>query len=128
MKKVNKIAVVPDVHGKLFWKNAKDKIDSVDEVVFLGDYLDSYSFLGNFTRKEEFENLIEILDFKRAFPEKVILLLGNHDIAYLFDLGCSRQAMGEMRKAYKNCFEQNIDLFQMTEYVQLNNSTFPLRF
>ncbi len=121
MKILNKIAVVPDVHGKSFWEKAKENIDSVDEVVFLGDYLDSYSFKGLANREIELNNFWEILKFKKEYPEKVVLLLGNHDIGYLFQLGCSRQTHGEMFDKYKNLFEENIALFQMTEYVQLNN-------
>ena len=121
MKIVNKIAVVPDIHGKSFWKTAKENIDSVDEVIFLGDYLDSYTFKGLANRDIELNNFLEILKFKKEYPEKVILLLGNHDIGYLLRLGCSRQTYGEMFDLYQHHFEENIALFQMTEYVQLNN-------
>ena len=121
MKIVNKIAVVPDVHGKSFWKKAKEEIDSLDEVIFLGDYLDSYTFKGLMNRDIELNNFLEILDFKREYPEKINLLLGNHDIGYLLRLGCSRQTYGEMFDLYQHHFEENIALFQMTEYVQLNN-------
>ena len=121
MKILNKIAVVPDVHGKSFWKEAKEKIDSVDEVVFLGDYLDTYSFKGLLNREIELNNFLEILNFKKEYPDKIILLLGNHDIGYLLRLGCSRQTHGEMFDIYQNHFEENIALFQMTEYIQLNN-------
>ena len=121
MKILNKIAVVPDVHGKSFWKEAKEKIDSVDEVVFLGDYLDTYSFKGLLNREIELNNFLEILNFKKEYPDKIILLLGNHDIGYLLRLGCSRQTHGEMFDIYQNYFEENIALFQMTEYIQLNN-------
>ena len=38
-----RILVLPDVHGRLFWKEPVQKyIDVVDRVVFLGDYLDPY--------------------------------------------------------------------------------------
>ena len=121
MRLVNKIAVVPDVHGKSFWKKAKEEIESVDEVIFLGDYLDSYSFKVLVNREIEIDNFLSILDFKREYPEKVTLLLGNHDIGYLLHLGCSRQTYGELFYTYQRYFEENIDLFQMTEYVQLNN-------
>ncbi len=121
MKIVNKIAVVPDVHGKSFWEEAKEKIDSVDEVVFLGDYLDAYTFKILANREIELDNFLKILNLKKEYPEKVVLLLGNHDIGYLLRLGCSRQIYGEMFDLYQHHFEENIDLFQMTEYVQLNN-------
>ena len=134
MDKLNKIAVIPDVHGKDFWKEAKENVDSLDKIIFLGDYLDAYldiyifSFLTSIpsekeltARKEELNNFKEILEFKKAFPEKVTLLLGNHDIGYWLDKGCSRQASGEMQKTYKSLFENNIDLFKITEYVEIGN-------
>ncbi|MBP5467830.1 MAG: metallophosphoesterase [Candidatus Riflebacteria bacterium] len=121
MKILNKIAVVPDVHGKSFWKEVKEKIDTLDEVVFIGDYLDSYTFKGLLNRDIELNNFLEIINFKKEYPDKVILLLGNHDIGYLLRLGCSRQVHGEMFDIYQNHFEENISLFQMTEYIQLNN-------
>lgn len=40
---MKRILVVPDVHGRLFWKEPVRKyINTVDRVVFLGDYLDPY--------------------------------------------------------------------------------------
>ena len=40
---MKRILVVPDVHGRLFWKEpVKKYINTVDRVVFLGDYLDPY--------------------------------------------------------------------------------------
>ncbi len=136
MDKLNKIAVIPDIHGKDFWKEAKEKVDSLDKIIFLGDYLDAYFDIYNIAslttfpvvlekeqaaRKEELNNFKEILEFKKAYPEKVTLLLGNHDIGYWLDKGCSRQASGEMYKTYKSLFENNIDLFKITEYVELKN-------
>ena len=36
-----KVLVVPDVHGRLFWKEPVERyLEEVDRVVFLGDYLD----------------------------------------------------------------------------------------
>ena len=78
MKIVKKIAVVPDVHGKSFWKTAKEKIDSVDEVIFLGDYLDSYTFKGLLNRGIELNNFLEILKFKKEYLDKVIQKKKNY--------------------------------------------------
>ena len=41
-----KIIVVPDIHGRDFWKSAVDCIDECDRVVFVGDYFDPYNFEG----------------------------------------------------------------------------------
>ena len=38
-----KVLVLPDVHGRKFWRKAiADNIGNVDKVIFLGDYLDHY--------------------------------------------------------------------------------------
>ena len=43
MKKSKKLLVIPDVHGRTFWKTPVRKyLDHVDRVIFLGDYLDPY--------------------------------------------------------------------------------------
>ena len=40
---MNKILVISDIHGRLFWKEAVEKYkDEVDRIIFLGDYLDRY--------------------------------------------------------------------------------------
>ena len=49
-----------------------------DQIVFVGDYVDSYD-LSNVLI---LDNLKKILLFKKALPDKVVLLLGNHDIQY----------------------------------------------
>lgn len=39
-----RILVVPDVHGRIFWKESVNKyVDEVGRIVFLGDYLDPYA-------------------------------------------------------------------------------------
>ncbi len=115
------IAIVPDVHGKTFWKEVKEKVDSLDEIVFLGDYFDSYYGV---SREEELKNFLEIIEFKKSYPDKVTLFLGNHDVGYLLDLRCSRQASGEMRTAIKKSFKNNLHLFKLTHCVSLGNKTY----
>ena len=78
-----KILVIPDIHARRFWKKAVEKyLDKVDRIIFLGDYLDPYPWEG-YTRKESISNFQEIIDFKLANKDKVILLLGNHCIQYI---------------------------------------------
>lgn len=79
-----RILVLPDVHGRLFWKEPVQKyIDVVDRVVFLGDYLDPYGDEGgDYDAESIFENLKEIVELKRNNMDKVVLLKGNHDQHY----------------------------------------------
>ena len=83
------ITIIPDLHGRTFWKKAMKAPES-SHVVFLGDYLDPYrpSIFDVYpTTKEEddlspeavIENFKEILEFKKSAPDRVTLLLGNHD-------------------------------------------------
>lgn len=73
--------IMPDIHGRTFWKEAVSGRESED-IVFLGDYLDPYSYEG-ISYADAFDNLREILEFKLSHPDNVTLLLGNHDLGYL---------------------------------------------
>ena len=76
-----KIIVLPDIHGRRFWESARERIDACDKVVFIGDYFDPYVFEG-ITPLDAIENFKEILSFVKEYPEKVVMLLGNHDLPY----------------------------------------------
>ena len=77
-----KIAIIGDLHGKNCWKKLlKDKIDSLDKIIFMGDYSDD-SWI-TFTDKEIVDNLKEVIDFKKKYNKKVELLIGNHDFQYI---------------------------------------------
>ena len=77
---MNKILIVPDVHGKIFWKIAKEYVNYVDKIVFLGDYLDPYEKMD---REAVISNFMDILTFKISQPNDFIILMGNHDHHYL---------------------------------------------
>jgi len=74
------ILIIPDVHGRTFWKAAV-KSGNYKKIVFLGDYTDPYEMDG-ITNTDALKNFRSIIDFKRHHPEKVVLLLGNHDLHY----------------------------------------------
>ena len=77
------ILIIPDIHGRNFWKKAvEENMDKVDRIIFLGDYLDPYPWEG-ITRKEAISNFQEIIDFKSENIDKVVLFVGNHDLAYI---------------------------------------------
>lgn len=76
-----KIIVLPDIHGRDFWKSAIGRIDDCDRVVFLGDYFDPYGFEG-ISVSSAVDNFTEILQFVKDYRHKVVMLLGNHDLPY----------------------------------------------
>lgn len=81
MRKDVKLIIIPDIHGRSFWKDAVRENENVP-VVFLGDYLDPYGFEG-ITNDEAWNNFMEIVHFKKENSNRVHLLLGNHDCGYL---------------------------------------------
>ncbi len=74
-----KIITIGDIHGRDFWKKILE--EPMDQLVFIGDYFDSYN--ERFTAKKEIENFLEIVSIKRENPDLVTLLIGNHDYHYL---------------------------------------------
>jgi hypothetical protein len=75
-----KILIIPDIHGRTFWKSAVESGD-YEKIVFLGDYTDPYEMEG-ITNRDALKNFKSIIAFKQQNPEKVVLLLGNHDLHY----------------------------------------------
>lgn len=121
---MTKILVVPDVHGRLFWKSpVKKYLDTVDKVVFLGDYLDPYEDEDGLV-DDIFENKMEIIELKRNNREKVVLLKGNHDQHYASErfeekAGGSRMDQLNWNK-YHKAFNDYKDLFQLA-YLEVVN-------
>lgn len=74
------ILIIPDIHGRTFWKDACSKWEG--KVIFLGDYLDPYSSEG-IHFEDAVINFINILDYSEE-NKNCILLLGNHDVPYLY--------------------------------------------
>ncbi|MCS7003799.1 MAG: metallophosphoesterase [Cytophagales bacterium] len=74
-----KLIAFGDIHGRNSWKSVLDTTD-FDKAVFVGDYFDTHE---NISPEQQLDNFQEILLYKRSFPEKITLLIGNHDYHYL---------------------------------------------
>lgn len=109
---MSKLLIVPDVHGRTFWRKAKEMISSVDKVVFLGDYLDPYPSEG-ITKEQAVEEFKDIIQFKKDNMDKVVLLLGNHDGAYAYNFGSASRYDYKNEDTIKELFNNNIELFQL---------------
>ena len=110
----NKLLILSDIHGRTFWKDAVEKYkDEVDKIIFLGDYLDRYEDEG-ITRKQEMENFKEIIEFKKENEEKVILLLGNHCLHYIYH-NFPRSTRFNSSDAYtiRELFSSHMSLFKL---------------
>lgn len=113
---MSKILIVPDVHGRVFWRKAKELINDVDKVIFLGDYLDPYPY-EEITREQAIEQFEDIVQFKKDHLEKVTLLLGNHDCAYCYNFGSASRYDYENETLIKKLFNDNISLFELCKLI-----------
>lgn len=111
------IIIIPDIHGREFWRKAVNELPEDSLVVFLGDYLDPYENEWIYWT-DAFKGLLDVIEFKKTHFEQVTLLFGNHDLHYLFP-----ELKGTRYNEYKEdviraTFEKNLDCFQMAvEYV-----------
>lgn len=108
-----KILCVGDVHGdKIPLLIAKEKAPDVDKIVFLGDYVDSFE---NYWPAQKVV-LNDIISFKKELGNKVVLLLGNHDLAYFKSSPQFALISGHQHKYHwnvKEFLEEHFSLFDI---------------
>jgi len=73
-----KIIALGDIHGRSIWKRIAQE-NNYDRLVFMGDYFDSKEGINP---EQQLQNFAEIIELKKLQPEKIILLIGNHDFHY----------------------------------------------
>ena len=120
-----KTITIGDLHGKDIWEKCADlKILSetpnleteYDKYIFIGDYVESFDK----TDKETLDNLQNIVLLKKNYPDKIILLWGNHDLPYYLGYyrhGCSGYR-SQMHEKLNSIFESNKNLFQMAFQIE----------
>ena len=147
MKNNKKIMTIGDIHGRSNWKdilfggetefflwrksiednwlesNDKMHFEEYDKIIFVGDYCDSF----NKTNEEILTNLKDIILFAKAYPEMVILLLGNHDVHYIVHNECCSGYRGEMRADLNELFKENEELFRMAYLDEFDNDNFIIK-
>lgn len=79
-----KVLILPDIHGRTFWKLPIENIEEYEKVIFLGDYFDPYDF-EHISVQDAIENFKEIIELKKKKSDKIVLLLGNHCLPYYSD-------------------------------------------
>ena len=138
-----KYLIVPDVHARDFWREPVNKIlkDTDAKIVFLGDYVDPYydefyndedkwlveginswDDLSNYVIK----TLTDIIELKKNNPDRIILLLGNHDCSYMIGTHiCNcRHERWKYAQILDKLFEDNRELFQLAYEDYINNKHF----
>ena len=125
MKNVHTL-LIPDIHGRIFWKEAieyysKEKYPNL-VIVFLGDYVDPYDFEG-ITRKDAIDNFKEIIKLAKE-DNRVHLLIGNHDMHYWYDASYKSRVDHKNYDKIKDLFLKNFTLFNIAYEETINNKKY----
>lgn len=106
---VSKILTVGDSHG---CRNpliiARQNLNNFDKIIFLGDFFDHDD--GSF--EEQKKIFTEVMQLKHAYPEKIIVLLGNHDANYILPEMAKWQP--EHETEIQNLILKNINKIDLT--------------
>lgn len=121
-----KILIIPDVHGREFWREpVKEALGKTEaKIVFLGDYLDCYPY--EFSANENYKehaigNFNEIISLKKENKNGITLLIGNHDSSYRFSLDiCDCRTDYDNFERIRSIFVENKDLFQLADEAYVN--------
>ena len=111
------IIIIPDVHGRKFWREAVDMFPEND-TIFLGDYLDPYPTEG-ISSEEAIANLEEIIAYTKTKPN-VTLLMGNHDLHYLCNFGEACRLDYENSAKIHFMLMDNLWLFRVAALREIN--------
>lgn len=122
-----KIIIIPDIHGRTFWKKAvyKYKNNKDIHIIFLGDYLDGYENIDHISPEDAIVNFEEIIEVARS-SNNITLLIGNHDLHYWPDFinqyGCRRY--NQYKYNISKMFLDNIDLFNIAYEIYINEKQY----
>ena len=146
MDKDIQILLIPDVHGRQFWKQPVMEVleNTNAKIVFLGDYLDVYpqefaeiyDFKLNVYTQENYDKIYKLLDdtvdmfeeiikLKRQYPDRITLLIGNHDCGYAVGTKVC-EVRRDKRNARKICklFDENRGYFQLADEARIADKHF----
>lgn len=108
--------VIPDVHGRTFWKQAILEFPKKEfpklKIVFLGDYLDPYETLEGITRQQAIDNFKEIIEVAKK-DKRIRLLIGNHDMHYWYDAHYKSRVDTKNYGIIQDLFLKNFTLFNL---------------
>ena len=134
MEKDIKILVLPDIHGREFWKEpVKTVLENSDaKIVFLGDYLDPYpwEFDSDFELdcnasteylQTAIDNFKQIIELKKQYSDRITLLLGNHDCTYAISTDICNCRTDYLHFAeITKLFDDNRNCFQIAKEENIN--------
>lgn len=113
------IGIIPDIHQTTYFnKMVEDNIDHLDKLVFLGDYVDNWEAKKwwNIPSHNPINIVNKVISYKKKYPNKIDLLLGNHCLSYLSKNPHSKNVSGhqlEHDEEIAQVFLDNINLFKI---------------
>lgn len=119
MKSNIKYLILPDIHGRGFWRRPVEETlkDTDAHIIFLGDYHDPYPDEFNYDDdcfQISVDRFKQILDLKKQYPDRITLLIGNHDCGYAIgDDICSSRMDRWHRRELEKLFQENKESFQL---------------
>ncbi|MBD5303766.1 MAG: metallophosphoesterase [Bacteroides sp.] len=114
------ILIIPDVHGRRFWKEAVEAYPDAD-IIFLGDYHDPYPDEG-ISEQESLENFKEIVEYAKTH-RNCQLLLGNHDLHYICNFGEACRLDYANSAAIHHLLYDNLWLFKIADLRRVGDKT-----
>lgn len=119
--------IIPDTHGRVFWKESLKHKKPGEIMIFLGDYVDPYPQEG-ISLSDVISNFEEILEEKKKNPDEIILLIGNHDLMYMHPehnkYSCRHDYTNEPKITKLLCGEETKDLYQMSYVKEICGVTY----
>lgn len=111
------VLILPDIHGRTFWKDAVNHVAEDEHIIFLGDYLDPYPH-ERIEPEEAWDNFLEIIEYADKHANQVTMLLGNHDMHYVSYLyqkwGLSSRFNTWLENDFHQLFNDNLSKFCMS--------------
>ena len=109
---IKQIVIIGDTHSR---STAIEIIEShlktAHKIILLGDYTDPYDIISD---KKVINHLSKIIKYKKQYPDKFVLLIGNHDMHYVYpDMRCTRYNY-KIATDLRDLFEENWKLFDIS--------------
>lgn len=130
MRDINTL-IIPDVHGRTFWIEPvmETLTQTSGQVVYLGDFHDPYKFEWDDADVDYLQGSVDrfkqIIELKKQNPERITLLIGNHDCGYAVGENiCSSRMDRIHRRTLEDLFHQNRNLFSLAERHTVNGKQF----
>ena len=124
MKEIKEL-LLGDIHCRDFWKEpVKNVLENHPNahITFLGDYVDGYPFEWEGTnidyKQQGVDNLNEIVGLKKQHPDRITLLLGNHDCGYAISHDiCDCRTDRARHREIELLFTNNKEYFQLIHHI-----------